>query len=331
MLDRKRFGAVWLPNANSNYRALEPLKVMERRGHEIMWPRDPAGNPDMRVLMDCDVVHLYRRADDEIRPLLAQLVLHGVALTYDNDDDFTATPKHSPNFKDTGGYRGQRYFAATVKVARMAKWMTTTSPVLADKYRAAGVERVEVIANHLSPDLPRPSNRHTGIVVGWIAASEHLADVARLPIQDALRRLLEKHDDVRVECIGVDLGLPQRYRHDAAVPFSQLPRRIAGFDIGIAPLADIPWNRARSDIKLKEYAASKVPWLASPVGPYEELGEAQGGRLVPDDGWFEALDRLVASRRERRRLARNAKAWAKRQTINAVADRWEQLFLEAGG
>src|SRR5207249_1565318 len=80
--------------------------------------------------------------------------------------------------------------------------------------------------------------------------------------------------------------------------FLELPHRIGSFDIGLAPLADLPGNRARSDIKVKEYAASGVPWLASPVGPYVQLGEEQGGRLVPDDLWFEALDRLVSRRRE---------------------------------
>jgi glycosyltransferase involved in cell wall biosynthesis len=115
------------------------------------------------------------------------------------------------------------------------------------------------------------------------------------------------------------------------VGFDELPRRIAEWDIGIAPLADIPYNATRSDIKVKEYAACGVPWLASPFGPYSDLGEAQGGRLVHDDGWFEALDRLVARRRERKRLSRKGRAWAKRQTMDAVADRWERLFAEAAG
>jgi glycosyltransferase involved in cell wall biosynthesis len=127
----------------------------------------------------------------------------------------------------------------------------------------------------------------------------------------------------------VDLRLPERYRHEEFVPFPDLPGRIGGFDIGIAPLADIPCNWARSDIKLKEYAASGVPWLASPIGPYADLGEEQGGRLVTDDGWFAAVDRLVTHSRERRRLAKKAKRWAKDQTIEGVADRWEQVFATA--
>jgi glycosyltransferase involved in cell wall biosynthesis len=131
-----------------------------------------------------------------------------------------------------------------------------------------------------------------------------------------------------MQLIGVNIGLPERYTHDSFVPFEQLPGRIGGYDIGIAPVADIPYNRTRSDIKVKEYAASGVPWVASPVGPYRSLGEDQGGRLVLDDGWFEALDRLVTRGRERRKLARKARKWAQNQTIEAVASLWERLLAE---
>jgi glycosyltransferase involved in cell wall biosynthesis len=323
-----RISTVFLANSNSHYRAIDPLRAMERRGHEVLWPRNPEA-PDVRQLAQCDVVHVYRRADDEIRPILRQLLRAGIAVTYDNDDDLTATPKQSPEYRKSGGLRGQRYFVATTKIARMAHTFTTPSEALGEKYLSAGAKQVEVIPNYLTPNVKRPRNRHAGVVIGWVAGLEHRADADRLRIAEALRRLIAKHDDVRVECIGVNLGLPERYRHDDLVPFLELPRRIGGFDIGIAPLADIPWNWARSDIKLKEYAASGIPWLASPIGPYRGLGEQQGGRLVPDDDWFDALDRLVARGRERRRLARKARAWAKSQTVESAASRWEKVFQEA--
>jgi hypothetical protein len=307
------------------------MKAMARRGHEVVWPPDSEGEADLRQLAGCDVVHVYRRGNELTRRVLTELARAGTAITYDNDDDFTAVPKESPLYKRTGGLTGQRIFAETLKVARMAQWFTTPNELLAEKYRRGGVEHVEVLGNYLAPDVRRPSRSHNGVVVGWVAGEEHRADVARIEIGDALQRLVAKHESVHIECIGVNLGLPERYSHDRFVPFLELPGRIGGFDIGIAPLADIPYNRTRSDIKLKEYAASGVPWLASPVGPYVGLGEAQGGRLVDDDDWFEALDRLVTHRRERRRLARKAKAWAKRQTIETVADRWEEIFLGAAG
>jgi len=324
-----RIGVAWEPNANAFYRAVYPLEAMARRGHDVVWP-DDSGEVDLDRLHGCDVVHVYRRGTDKTRRALRQLADAGTAVTYDNDDDFTALPKQAPTYKQMGGLTGQRVFAETVKAAQMARRCVTTTEVLAEKYRRAGVERVEVIGNYLTPPVPRPRFEHEGVVVGWIAGGEHRADADQIKIARALERLLAEHEDVRVETIGVNLGLPrERCRHDRWVDFGELPARIGFFDIGIAPLADMPWNRARSDIKLKEYAASGIPWLASPVGPYAQLGEEQGGRLVADDEWFEALDALVSSRRDRRRLGRRARRWAKRETIDAVADRWEQVFAEA--
>jgi glycosyltransferase involved in cell wall biosynthesis len=325
-----RLGVVWEPTtAAANYRALEPLRAMERRGHEVVWPQSDAGAPDLSRMIGCDVVHVYRRADDRTRDALTQLVRTGTPLVYDNDDDFRAIPKESPTYKRQGGATGQRHFDMTVKAAKLARMFTTTTDELAERYRAVGVERVEVIGNYLLPNVPRGHQSHDGIVIGWVAGIEHRVDISHIDLVPALKRLLAEYPDVRVECIGVDLGLGERYRHDAEVPFGVLPARIGGWDIAIAPLADIPWNHGRSDIKIKEYAASGVPWLASPVTPYRELGEAQGGRLVPDDGWYDALARLVEGRRDRRKLGRKAKGWAKGLTIDAAAANWERVFAQA--
>jgi hypothetical protein len=326
-----RIGVAWEFNNSVYYRVGYPMKLLEMRGHEVVWQPDDDAEAHLRRLGDCDLVHVYRRANDLARGLMRQLSESGTAITYDNDDDFASVPKESPHYEATGGLKGQRIFAETVKAAKLARVFTTPSQVLADKYRGAGVERVELIPNLLAPGVDRSRRPHDGLVIGWIAGAEHRADLARIPLVDALQRILAKHEHVRVECIGVDLGLPERYRHDPYVPFPELPDRIGGFDVGIAPLADMPWNWARSDIKVKEYAASGVPWLASPVGPYAGLGDEQGGRLVADEGWFEALDRLIESPRERTRLGRAAGAWAETQLVWAAADRWLGVFAEATG
>jgi glycosyltransferase involved in cell wall biosynthesis len=328
-----RIGAIMYPNPASTYRVVEPLQALARRGHEIVAPDHAEGYGDPARLATCDAVHVYRRGyDDHTAAVVAHLARAGVAIVWDNDDDFSATPKESALYKTHGALHGQRTTSRVLRVARLARVVTTPSEQLAERFRGAGINRVEVIPNCPLRNAPRPRLGHNGIVVGWIAGGEHMADTARIPIAAALRRLMDARPDVRVECIGVDLQLGvEGYRHDAAVAFEELPRRMGGFDIGIAPLADIPFNVVRSDIKVKEYAASGVPWLASPVGPYAGLGEKEGGRLVPDDGWFEALDRLVTRARERRRLGKKGAKWAKGQRIDAFADRWEAVFLEAAG
>lgn len=323
-----RIGVAWAPGQNAEYRAYLPVKGMERRGHQVVWPRNSNGELDPRRLTGCDLVHVFRRSDAATWRGVSELLHRGVAVTFDNDDDLTDLPRSGHGRRAAAV--GQQMFAATVRMAKAARTFTTTTDVIARRYRGAGVARIAVIANHVAP-LPRPRHRHEGVVIGWIAGKEHQQDAERLRIGEALGRLIAEHPDVRVECIGVDLRLGERYRHDRHVDFRAVPERMGGWDMGIAPLADTAFNRARSDIKLKEYAASGVVWVASPVGPYRDLGEAEGGCMAEAGRWFETLETLVVDERVRQRLARAALAWAAGHGMESAVDRWEEVFFGAAG
>ena len=316
-----RLGVAWDEGQNAQYRAFQPMRAMVRRGHEVVWPPDEKGAAHLPRLLDCDVVHVFRRSDPFTQRVLAELMRRGIPFSYDIDDDFD----------DRRTLAKQQRYRAMTRIARAAHTFTTTNEVLAGKYRAAGVPRVKVIGNYLVPDIIRPRMPHEGVVIGWIAGTEHRVDAKRLDIAGALRRVLAAHPHVRVECIGVDLHLPERYRYDEHVDFEEVPDRIGGWDVGIAPLVDTALNRARSDIKVKEYAASRTTWLASPIGPYTGLGPNQGGLLTPDDGWFKTLDRVVRDPGLRERLGENGGRWARTQTMDAVADEWESTFLAMSG
>lgn len=145
-----------------------------------------------------------------------------------------------------------------------------------------------------------------------------------------LARVLAAHPSVRIISIGLKLDLrDRRYQHIPHVPVQELIAFETRFDIGLAPLVDTPLNRARSNVKLKEYAASGAAWLASPVGPYRPLGEEQGGRLVADGGWEAALTTLIYDHAERRALAARGRVWAARETIGHSGHLWENAFRDA--
>jgi hypothetical protein len=168
------------------------------------------------------------------------------------------------------------------------------------------------------------------VTVGWVAADEHAYDLEQLRVREALERLLARHAHVRVAAIGIALGLPaDRCQHLRRVHYFDLAGHVAAWDVGIAPLADIPFNRARSDVKLKEYAAVGVPWLASPIGPYAGLGEKQGGRLVTDDRWYEELERLVTDERARRKLAKRGLKWGASKRVQTALPAWEAVVETA--
>ncbi|HMJ03391.1 MAG TPA: hypothetical protein VK506_10645 [Conexibacter sp.] len=329
-----RIGGIYEWKQNAHYRVLIPLHALGRRGHDPVFARAGSGEQGGALaperIAGCDVVHGYRQlTDDEVR-VVRRLVRAGAAFVWDTDDDLRSVPRGRPRQRRGDGPGAKARFARTVELALSADVVTTSTEPLAELYRSHGAARVEVLGNYLDRGAGRKQRKHDGIVIGWLAGLEHAADVARIPVVEALRRLLDAHPEVRVETIGLDLGLPaDRYACDPLVDFERLQDRMARWDVAIAPLVDIPFNLARSDVKLKEYASVGLPWLASPVGPYVGYGESEGGRLVADGDWFEALERLVGERRERAKLGKRARRWAKTQSIERHVERWERVYAEA--
>jgi hypothetical protein len=314
---------------NANYRVLSPLRELERRGHEVrLVEMDEDGGFDPKTLEGADVIHIFRCSEKALLRKIEEQRRLGVAITWDNDDDPRLIPPESPLYNEHGGLRGMKLFAARQAMMRRAHLVTTTTGVMADRYRKAFDGEVRIIENHLSDDQYSDGVRiRDCLVIGWVAGGEHRADVQRLHIASVMRRVMERVPEVRVMTACVRLSLdPALHKHADWLAFDSLPSWIEQFDIGIAPLSDIPMNAARSNVKLKEYAACGVPWVASARGPYLGMGEREGGQLVADDEWEEALVRLATSRFKRRLLSRRAKAWAKSQLIAKHADEWEAAF-----
>lgn len=316
---------------NSNYRAYQPVMALARKGHEIHVNRKSEPRFRPATLLQSDVVLVHRYADRELQGIVGQLTRGGIGVVWDNDDDVAAIPRSNPNYRRLGGANARRVELELAKMVRLANVVTTPSTLLAEKYRAGGASDVRVLENFLPPDFDRVKpQKHDGVVIAWLAGLEHQVDYQQLRLRETLERLLDAHADLRVMSIGLGLGLrSDRYEHTPLVDFFDLARVLSAADIGIAPLTDIPWNQARSNVKLKEYAAAGLPWLASPVGSYVGMGDSEGGRLVADDGWMDALTDLIVNDRARKKLAKRAAKWAKGQAIEKHAHLWERAFEDA--
>lgn len=317
---------------NGIYRSIVPMLALEARGHQTR-QLDPSADRTWAGLVRwCDVLHIHRVCDEGVVGLARSAKEQGVAVVWDDDDDVTKIARDMPGYRTSGGIVGQRRLTARRRIFELADLVTTPSEHLAGIFRAGGASRVRVIENYVGDETARARDPSSDtLVVGWTGGSEHRHDVERLPLRTALQRLLDACPDVRVHTIGTALGLEHaRYGHVKRVEFRRLLREVSAFDIGIAPIAaELPINQARSNVKLKEYAAAGVPWLASPIGPYAGMGERQGGRLVADDQWFEQLERLVRDKRARRKLAKRAERWGRGQTITRNAHLWEDEFTNA--
>lgn len=315
---------------NSQYRAYLPLEAVAARGHELHRTTSDGALP-LELLLRCDVAFVHRVATPAMQQLARRLRQAGVGIVWDDDDDPTALPPSNPRAAEHRGRKGRDLAAGIATMVRLADVVTTPSERLAERFRTLEGRDVRVLENYLPrafANAYRP--KHEGVVVACLAALEHQVDYEQLRLRETLGRLLDAHPALRVLSLGLRLGIDSdRYESRKGIPFLGLAAELARADIGIAPLVDIPFNRARSNVKLKEYAAGGLAWLASPVGPYRGMGEAQGGRLVPDDGWHDALERLIVDARERRKLAKRGAKWVKGEYVERHAKRWEAALADA--
>ncbi len=314
------------------YRGIGPMVALAARGHEIRQVIGLGDDYFPERVVGCDLLHVYREHDERALQLVRHAKQAGMAVVWDNDDNLAAVPRNNVSYKNYGGAAGRKVQIAIKRVLEVADLVTAPSAMLCEHYRRSGAARVQLIENYVRDELlAERSQSHDGtLVFGWLAGVEHHVDVEQVPIREAAQRLLDTHPHVHVTTIGAGLGLQgDRYRHIRQLDFLKLPQEMTRFDVGLAVLADIPFNHGRSNVKLKDYAVLGIPWLASPVGPYIGMSEKQGGRLVADGDWYAAMERLVAKARERRKLAKRALAWGRTQTVGANVQRWETALQDA--
>lgn len=326
--------------ANTIYRSIGPLLTLAERGHEVRQLELERIDAWHEILRWCELVQIHRVCDGGAVQVAQAAKAAGAAVVWDDDDDVTKVPRGTAGYAEAGGAKGRRRLAARATLFESVDLVTTPSAVLAESFLAGGARETRVIENYAIDAFARGAGASAGAAaqqrdgllrIGWVAGGEHRLDLEHVPIKRALERLLEAHPHVQVATLGLDLRLASdRYERLPAVPFPRLLEQVATFDVGIAPLSpEVEISRARSNVKLKEYAAMGVPWLASPIGPYAGLGERQGGRLVADDRWFEELDALVRGDRLRRRLAKRARKWGQTQMLGRNAGCWERAFAHA--
>ena len=81
------------------------------------------------------------------------------------------------------------------------------------------------------------------------------------------------------------------------------------FDIGIMPLPDGPYARAKAGFKLLQYMAAGLPVIASPIGANRSIVERSGAGLLASSAseWEEALRTLAGDTALRSEMGRRGR------------------------
>jgi len=285
----------------------DPRGTKLRYYTSIVWRR----LRDLVRLRDFDVVFLQRDFLVHSFPVLELItsVIHP-RLVLDVDDAIHLLP---------AGKRPHVLFRIlhdarkTERVARRSAHVIAGNEVIADHVRGhARALTVIPTSIDLSSYPVRTQSQIAACrlpVIGWIG-SPGTAHYLRT-ILPALDRLALKGTRFILRTVGGAVAGGGRFSCESR-PWC-LDKEVAdvcSFDIGVMPLTDDAWSRAKSGTKLLQYLAAQVPAVASPVGVNATiLRDGVGGALASTtDEWEQSLDLLLRNPEERFRLGKEGRA-----------------------
>jgi GT2 family glycosyltransferase/glycosyltransferase involved in cell wall biosynthesis len=189
-------------------------------------------------------------------------------LVFGMDDLLSDIPTYNP-------YHRTIYADIKIRLANalaLCDRLVVTTDYLAGQLQSL-IQDIRVIPNYLdagtwnvqAPEIGFRKRRR--LRVGWAGANQHLGDLNLLA--PVVRATFHEVDWIFFGLCPPDIAPYASEIHDM-VSFERYPQRLAdlAFDLALAPLADNPFNRAKSNLRLLEYGILGTPVICSDIEPY---------------------------------------------------------------
>jgi glycosyltransferase involved in cell wall biosynthesis len=281
--------------------------------------------------MHYDVI-ICSRPNPGVCQVLNRFMDAGKKVVIDLDDDFLSIPRSNPCYP-TMGAGNVGYHDILLKTIARATALTVAMPELGKRYRRDDAIVIPNCYDDENPLWNLPPMKHDYIGIGWAGTNTHHEDFDL--VEKPLIETIQKYPNTKL-VIGSDTKIYERFTeldetrklYLPAMPFAYFPSFYRYIDIGIAPLQDTVFTRAKSNIKLIEAGAAGIPYIASNVLPYQSW--AGGGTLVSsEDEWREVLDKYVRMDSSARSAIGHEGAMAAQSYKATVIDAlWMQLIEE---
>jgi len=190
-----------------------------------------------------------------------------------------------------------RQYQARIK---LADWVYTGAPDIM-QYARTFNPNLMVIESVVDLEYYRPKrhSEHQPIVIGWAGTILDNHGGPLRTIASALSRVSKLYqvvihivsntswqpDDLGIGVINIPWSLTHEVEH------------LSQFDIGIMPVEDSLYGRAKEGYKLKTYMAMGLPVVCSPVGKNKEIVQegVTGFFATSEDEWVDKLSKLITS------------------------------------
>lgn len=162
--------------------------------------------------------------------------------------------------------------------------------------------------------IPSLEAKKDGVIrIGYTGCGNHGPDLEI--IKKPILALLDEYPNLEfilpTPHFWTDINHPRLFKFNGWVSMQKFPGLIKGWDldIGVAPLKDSNFNRAKSNLRWIEYGALKIPCVASTVYPFKNsIKHKKDGLLVSNSAssWYETLKGLIENKGSRVEIGENA-------------------------
>lgn len=296
-----------------------------------------AGDHEAVFGFDTAVVKLLmeRNVPQQIR--MAQSV--GQRVVLDVDDFYDDLPPENVAHRLTSAENSRLVNRDHYRAAILAAdTVTVTTPFLKTHYSRVHPD-VRMVRNGILPGMFKPRKvRERRPVVGWVGGIPWRGrDLETL--REWLPGFLEDHDLMFHHAGATGAYGGRTFAELSGINEARVtssPLRLINeypsmfqFDIGIIPLDDTDFNRAKSCLKGLEYSAAGIPFVAQGLPEYQRLSDAGVGRVAhtPDD-WVRHMSALLDFGARKKDARVNLDRVTREHSIQARAGEWQAVLLE---
>lgn len=298
------------------FRIAEPLRVLAEAGYRTL--TSPIIDNDILGLVDTVLAHtVHTEGPSQAWEQLARGESHRLVLDVDDAMWWADLPRFREH------YTPER-LALLFRNVELAHVVTTPSPVIAEHLSRYN-RNVHVVPNTIPAWLLEHTMPEHPPTIGYQGSDSHIRDWTQ-GLTNQLARFLAHHPDWAVHTYGPLYleGGHSRYQHTGWVDGVEGYWRTAAFDIGLGPLRDTRFNKAKSGLRAVEYAALGIVAVLPDLPLYRPwVDHGETGWLVKSHETYRGvLEHLARSPYLLQEMARNARAAAARWTTEAQIERW---------
>lgn len=213
---------------------------------------------------------------------------------------------------------------------RLSDVLQLSTPYLCDHYHKRTGRGTYLVPNQIAQIYPHQHHDTDRVIIGWAGGASHNVDFGM--IKKPLMNIAKEFPQVTFRIMGASnvfamlkkWGLPNLEYVDWSKDLNVYYQTLATFDIGLAPVVECGFNKAKSTLKFLEYGACRTPMIGSRF-LYERDAVHGETAMLADRSleWYEMMKDLILDKQKREAIGYAAQDYvaAERMHAHHIQDR----------